>query len=82
MRLRPTKKNSRALIYNTNPATVTGIHVWNGSRWQPMDCLGEPAAPGEITLSATAVTKEGVFAAYISPVLGAKRYEWKLPEGL
>jgi hypothetical protein len=44
-----------------------------------MDCLGEPAIPGEITLSATAVTKEGVFAAYISPVPGAKRYEWKVP---
>jgi hypothetical protein len=71
-----------AIIYNTNPATTVGIHVWNGKQWQPMDCLGEPATPGEITLSATAVTKEGVFAAYISPVPGAKRYEWKVPEGL
>jgi hypothetical protein len=47
-----------------------------------MDCLGEPDTPGEITLSATAVTLVGVFAAYISPVPGAKRYEWQLPEGL
>jgi hypothetical protein len=76
------EKFKGAIIYNTNPATATGIHVWNGSRWQPMDCLGDPAIPSEITLSATAVTKEGVFAAYISPVSGAKRYEWKLPEGL
>jgi hypothetical protein len=22
-----------AIIYNTNPATTVGIHVWNGSRW-------------------------------------------------
>jgi uncharacterized protein (TIGR02145 family) len=71
-----------AIIYNTNATIGAGIYVWTGEKWWPIDCMADPATPGAITLSATTVDLDATFTASISPVPGAERYVWDLPEGL
>jgi hypothetical protein len=65
-----------AMIYNTNPAFCTGVHLWDGLHWGRITAATPLPAPGTLSITSNTVTLLGGDPVEFTAASGAKIYKW------
>jgi hypothetical protein len=65
-----------AMIYNTNPAFCTGVHVWNGQHWGRIATTTTVPAPGALSIASGSANLMGGDEIEFAADPNAKTYKW------
>jgi hypothetical protein len=65
-----------AMIYNTNPAFCTGVHVWNGQHWGRITAETPVYTPGTLSITSNTDDLFGDTEVEFTAASGAKIYRW------